>query len=531
MPLAPSRILRLGPPSIPAVVFVTLAVFVPIGLQQPLLNSDGDLARHLRHGRYMLEHGGLIRTDPFSFTRAGAPFLGFEYGSQIIYALAERVGGLAGVAILAGLLIGLTYALLARFLLRRGVDPLLAYLATILAALVGAGHWLARPHLFSFLAVVVLLDLLERTPGKAVLRFAALFAVWANIHGGFVYGWTLIALYLAGSLGEALLGDDRPTWMARARYYATALISALGATLLTPYGLALHRHLVEFLGQRYLFDNTAEFTSPDFHEVGAKLFLGALLISMAALSLKRDRPSLPRLLVICAGTAFSLVAVRNMALFGLSALPVLALHMDEAWRRMPDPRGIRGRFEATAGKAATPVWTAPAALLMVALAVGHGRAGSLELIQDRFDASVFPVTAVEKARRERLQGHLFSEFAWGGYVDYAWPEQKVFIDGGTDFFGEELFREYAKITRMRPGWRDVLTKWDVSLLLLPRAGSLAHEVVRDGRWRAWYCDSLAVVLERTDASLPMTPPQADSADRALDLCAKSSSHPLRDPDE
>jgi hypothetical protein len=153
------------------------------------------------------------------------------------------------------------------------------------------------------------------------------------------------------------------------------------------------------------------------------------------------------------------------------------------------------------------------------------------LIQDRFDASVFPVTAVEKARRERLQGHLFSEFAWGGYVDYAWPEQKVFIDGGTDFFGEELFREYAKITRMRPGWRDVLTKWDVSLLLLPRAGSLAHEVVRDGRWRAWYCDSLAVVLERTDASLPMTPPQADSADRALDLCAKSSSHPLRDPDE
>src|SRR5215204_3789097 len=109
---------RFGPPSIPAVVFGLLALTVSIALQKPLLNSDGDLARHLGHGRYMLEHGGLIRSDPFSFTRPGAPFVGFEYGSQLIFALAERVGGLPAVATLAGLLIALTYALLTVFLLR-----------------------------------------------------------------------------------------------------------------------------------------------------------------------------------------------------------------------------------------------------------------------------------------------------------------------------------------------------------------------------------------------------------------------------
>jgi hypothetical protein len=165
-PASPAR--HFKPPSIPAVVFVLLAVLVPLGLQQPLLNSDGDLARHLRHGRYMLEHGGLIRNDPFSFTRPGAPFLGFEYGSQIVYALAERAAGLPGVAVLAGLLIALSYALLARLLLDRGVDPLLAYLAVAIAAALGAGHWLARPHLFSFVAVVLLLWVLERRPPKPV---------------------------------------------------------------------------------------------------------------------------------------------------------------------------------------------------------------------------------------------------------------------------------------------------------------------------------------------------------------------------
>ncbi len=46
---------RFAAPSIPAVVFALLAALVPILLQKPLLNSDGDLARHLRHGRYMLD--------------------------------------------------------------------------------------------------------------------------------------------------------------------------------------------------------------------------------------------------------------------------------------------------------------------------------------------------------------------------------------------------------------------------------------------------------------------------------------------
>jgi hypothetical protein len=523
MPHAIRRAFRAGPPSIPAVVFILLAAMVPIGLQQPLLNSDGDLARHLRHGRYMLEHGGLIRADPFSYTRPGAPFVGFEYGSQILYSLAERLGGLAGVAILAGLLVGLTYALLTRFLLARGVDPLLAYLTTVLAALVGAGHWLARPHLFSFVAVMLLLELLERAPRRPLLPFAALFAIWANIHGGFVYGWILIGLYLTGSIGELLLGSDRSGWAARTRYYTLALVAAVGATLLTPHGIALHRHLVEFLGKQYLFDNTAEFTSPDFHEFGAKLFLMALLICMAALSVRGNRPSLPRLLVVCAGSAMALIAVRNMALFGLTALPVLALHMDTAWRRLPDFRGMRGRFEATAGTTATLIWTIPAMLLMLALAVGHGRVGSLELIDDRFDPTVFPVAAVGQARNAHLQGRLFSEFAWGGYVDYAWPEQKIFIDGGTDFFGEELFREYSKITRMRPGWREILAKWDISLVLLPRQSSLTHELVRDGRWGTWHCDSLAVILRRSGAPVALSPAQEDSADQMLEGCAKTAS--------
>jgi hypothetical protein len=528
---ASSRPLRFAAPSIPTVIFVLLATLVPMLLQKPLLNSDGDLARHLRHGRYMLEHGGLIRADPFSFTRPGAPFVGFEYGSQLLYALAERVGGLPAVAVLAGLLIGLTYALLTRFLLKRGVDPLLACLTVALAIAFGAGHWTARPHLFSFVAVVILLDMLEGRRRRPVLACAALFVIWANLHGGFVYGWVLIGLYLVGSLGELLWSDDKEPWRERVRYYRTMLVTAMTVTVLNPYGLELHRHLIGFFGKPFLMDNTAEFVSPDFHEPGAKVFLGILLFIFGSLTLRRRRPTLPRLMVMGIGAAFALISVRNIPLFGLTALPIFALHMDEVWRRLPDPGGVRGRFETTATRTSSLPWALPIAVLLCWVAAAGGRIGSLQLIWDRFDGTVFPVAAVAKARAEHLGGRLFSDFVWGGYVEYAWPEQKIFIDGGTDFFGEDVFREYASIKGLTPGWRDLLARRDISLMLLRRESTLAHEIARDGRWGLWYCDSLAVLLRRSPTTSVLTPAGGDSAEQALDACARQPSHPLGQPDE
>lgn len=506
-------------PSIPAVVFVLLAVLVPILLQKPLLNSDGDLARHLGHGRYMLEHGELIRADPFSFTRPGAPFVGFEYGSQLVYAVAERIGGLPAVAVLAGLLIALTYALLTGFLLKRGVDPLLACLVVALAIALGAGHWTARPHLFSFVAVVALLGMLEGRPRNPALACAALFLVWANLHGGFVYGWILIGTYLAGGLGELAWNEDRHAWRERVRYYLTLLAAATAVTVLNPHGLELHRHLFGFFGKPYLMDNTAEFVSPDFHELGGKVFLLVLLLCFVALTLHRRRPTLPHLLVVCAGVAFALISVRNIPLFGLTALPVMALHVNEVWRRLPDPGGVRGRFAATARETSTVPWALPVAVVLVVLAGAGGRAGSLSLIRDEFDATIFPVAAVAEARQARLEGRLFSEFAWGGYLVYAWPEQKIFIDGGTDFFGEELFREYAAIKQMAPGWRTKLSERGISLMLLRRESTLAHELARDGRWSLWHCDSLAALFRRAPDVPVVTPASADSAERTLDACA------------
>ena len=100
---------------------------------------------------------------------------------------------------------------------------------------------------------------------------------------------------------------------------------------------------------------------------------------------------------------------------------------------------------------------------------------------------------------------MFNNFIWGGYLLHEWPEQRVFIDGGTDHYGEKLFNEYIQVWNLEPGWRDVLKHWHIDLALLPPESRLADELVRDGRWRPWYCDSTAVLLRRppvTDGGVP-----------------------------
>ena len=63
------------------------------------------------------------------------------------------------------------------------------------------------------------------------------------------------------------------------------------------------------------------------------------------------------------------------------------------------------------------------------------------------------MTAVRKAREAGLTGRMYNEFIWVGYILKEWPEERVFIDGQTDFYGEEIARTHSRIASLSPGWR------------------------------------------------------------------------------
>ena len=490
-------------PSIPDLVFVGLVCLQVAAASLILLNRDGDLPRHIAVGKVMLESGGLVREDFFSHTASGQPFLAYEWLSQLIFATVYEFAGLDAVAVLAAVLIAFSYALVAGFLIRRGVAMDLVILTTSLAAVLGMTHWAARPHAFSFAASAILLRLLEPGPTRRLLMFVPLFAVWANLHPGFLFGLGILGVMMVGDLLEARwsAAEDRLAWWGAARYHGSALGLGGAATLLNPYGIGLHLHSLGHLGNAEMMRATAEFVSPDFHSPIGLVFLAVLLLVLAAVGLRRSRLEAPTLLVFLITVALSLRSWRYIALFGLVTLPLLALAFVKDWARCVPPAlreagGALAAGDRLARRGAVSL--ALTGILVWAVLPGEGQAR--QYIATEFDADVFPANAVKFARDNRVGGRLYNDYKWGGYLTLAWPEQRVFIDGLADFYGNRIFRDYLHVARLSPGWREVLDQWNIDTVLVPADSSVAHELAREAAWRELYRDQIATLLHRKSAT-------------------------------
>jgi len=476
----------------PALVFMIMVIVLPLSFGERLLNSDGDLARHLRQGREIVETGSVVRADRFSWPMEGRPFVSFEYGSQVLFHLAESAGGLGGVLLLASVLLAAAYALFARYLLQRGVDPLLVLFAAFYSALIAQVHWIARPHLTTFVFTILLLDWLDRDEVRPWWHFGLLFLVWANLHAGFLFGIFLIGVWFSGEVTEAILDRvARPAALRRARQLFVAGVVATLVSFVNAYGPGLHAHAVGNLTDTYMKDHTSEFMSPDFHGLGPKFFLVAVMAILGASLAFPRRMSMPRTLVLVATVGLSLLAGRNIALFALTGFALGVVHVAPLWDRVAHRvKGLR-EFGKIARVGSTAPWVAVALGIVLVFGVVGKRIG----MPQGFEEPGFPVTLVRDARAAGLQGRLFNDFRYGGYLQYAWPEQKIFIDGTTDVYGGQHQRAYINVLGMVPGWSDSLDAWKVDLVLLPVRTPLATELAWRG-WAVWRCDQTAVLLQR-----------------------------------
>ena len=112
---------------------------------------DGDTALHTRVGDYILDNGQVPKTDPFSFTLPGERWFAFQWGTGLIFALLNRWAGLKGIVLLCGIIIALYQVIVARDMVRRGANGLIAILLVMLGCNAAAIHYHARPHLFTLL--------------------------------------------------------------------------------------------------------------------------------------------------------------------------------------------------------------------------------------------------------------------------------------------------------------------------------------------------------------------------------------------
>jgi hypothetical protein len=113
-----------------------------------------------------------------------------------------------------------------------------------------------------------------------------------------------------------------------------------------------------------------------------------------------------------------------------------------------------------------------------------------------FNPRVFPVQAMNWLEAHPQDGRMLNEFNWGGYILYrSWPQQLVFLDSQSDFYGEAFMKKYEQIISARGDWASLLRNYQVDWVIIPPDLPLSKELTKQG-WKTAYQDQTAVILVR-----------------------------------
>jgi len=443
---------------------------------------------------------------------AGKPWFAWEWLYDLAVGQLEATVGLNGVVWFTAVVIAAVFAWMFRLLLARGVNLPMALVLVLLALSASTIHFLARPHVLSWLFTVawfVMLDSSEREcfrepggrDGRWQWALPLLMLVWVNVHGGFLVGFVLLGIFLVGAawnwcraketrIEELLL---KIAWRKRVRSLVWVSLLSAAASLVNPYGWQLHRHIYSYLSNRFLMDHIDEFQSPNFHGAAQKCFLGLLLITVGVLAVRGRELRLSAGLTVLFAVYAGLYASRNIPVASILLVMVVG-------PLLPTAGFARGFFQRMSGlevELRGHVWPILAIVVTLLIAVNGGRVGSSLLMDAHFDAKRMPVEAVNYLQKSELEGPVLSPDYWGGYLIYRlYPKTRVVVDDRHDFYGGEFFRSYLKMVHVERGWEEFLDAHAAACVLLPRDAALASMLAETRGWKVIYSDDVVIGFVR-----------------------------------
>ena len=389
-------------------------------------------------------------------------------------------------------------------------------------ALMGVGsasiHFLARPHIFTLLLLSVSIWMIEadrKKQNRVIWWLVPMTIVWTNLHGGFLVLIAALGLTAAGSAIEALIPSKTASrnWHDTIRYgWLTAACAA--ASFVNPYGYQLHVHVVEYLRSDWIRNVIQEFQSPSFRnenmmQFEALLFLGLIVSGM----LFRRRRIVEGLWIVFFAN-MSLSSVRHVPVFVTVTVPIIAGEVSKWWKqwtasaRKSSLPGILNQMAADSmsGFRRSSAW--PAMVVIALMFLGK----PVPWPKD-FPDQILPVKMVHDHEADILNQRVLTTDQWADYLIYLNPNQKVFVDGRSDFYGPEIGNEYIHLINGQWDWEKLLAKYNFSSALLPIESSLAQLLKTRPDWRVVDDDGKRILLVHRTTSVPPTgnpPPEPRS---------------------
>jgi hypothetical protein len=467
--------------------------------------TDTDLWGHIRFGQAVIAQHHLIQKDPYSYTMYGVPWSNHEWLTEVAMAAAYNALGVIGLKLWKFACVAATMLLVVTGLAQTRATPAAQLNMLTLVAVSLMPQLEFRPQLFTFVLFAAILSLLARDNyrGRAPLWLAVpIMALWANLHGGFIMGIAMLALY-AGVIAVRDLFAGRG--LRRALRLGALTLAALLATLATPYGLAtwtpvlhaLHNPMTRVAvtdWQPLIFAIMRQWHA---HPAGAIYLLcavGVMLAFIVVIALERRGDDLPLAVIAAVMCVAAFVAVRNLPLAIIACALPLAHHSSLLMARLRERAAAAtgAQIEPPSERSATP-WLAGGIAIVLA---AYSGIFSPRLRMDK----PYPSAALEFMRAHQLQGNVLADFGWGEYlIWHAAPASKVFIDGRYDtVYPYALINRYIDFYFDRPGAQALLTAWPHDLILIPPTCRAYALMQRQSGWKMIYRDAASALFARPD---------------------------------
>lgn len=429
----------------------------------PVLNPD--VYWHLAAGKYTVSHLGPPRADFLSWPLAGTEWVDFEWLTQVFYYLVHEAGGYRALQVLKALLLALALLAFRSTALLYGRRAALPLALPFFAAAILSNCDL-RPENFTLLFFAVTVYALERCrlsgiPGgfRAQAAVFFFFALWTNLHAGYLYGLALIGLYAAGEFfteqlpyiyGKAPLA--RP---GRSLGYLKFFFTGLAASLANPYGwkiyavIANHQRHIATL-QEHIQEWTS-FSLSNAYQWPYALSLPAVFGAFVFFLLRRRHVVYPHFAALLFFAWASSSHQRHIPFFIMTALPfALALPWEAPGSALR--RALWGGGVALAAGLfwfyQSLVWTQYAAPPRLYRWGSDGLASFL------------------RANSQQLAGlKLYNHWGWGGWLGWELgPAYKPFIDGRYLF--HDKITEVTGLSRDARNWTRLIEKYKFDLMLI-----------------------------------------------------------------
>jgi hypothetical protein len=463
---------------VPAWLWLGIGVYAVLLVCGERLLNDSDTYWQISIGQWIIDHAALPRADIYSFTKAGEPWTSSSWLSQVLFAGSYNLAGWTGPVVLASASIALTFALLA-FILGRRIPAPYAVVVTLASLVLSTPHFLARPHVLVLPVMLAwaygLMSASERGEAPS-FWLLPLIALWANLHGGFIFGLVLAGAFAIDALWNADVARQKPLTLRWALFGVGAVVACCA----TPYGWGSILAARKILDLGELLHLIYEWMPADFTTLGA--FEMSILVLIAAALYAGVKLSPPRIALVLGLLHMALSHVRNLEIFALLLPLVILAPVASQFALRP------ARFS----KITAPL--ASAAVLGVLLGASTWALAVKSTYSPPEVQS--PVAAIE-ALQARDPKRVLNDLPFGGYM--IWRKMPVFIDGRAELYGEAFEMAYYRALQLKDvnGFLDILKTWDIDAVLLTPSTPAVGLLDNLPGWQRVYSDRYAVLHVRS----------------------------------